>query len=243
VTTTGRPGYLVDLPGELALYAIGVACALTIYSDVPGDWGRPAAAALAVAVGFAAVRWLIRPPTRRPRARYPMIVLIGLAAAATAAGLIAGDPSGAAWTFVGAVLIALAVLTPDGWAAAGSLLMASIFAATGVLLVAMAIVPLPDVAPMPKALGILGAALAACAPAMVRVSLRSLPVMMSVLGVGALVTGVLLLPDRSMGGAPFASILAGAVFGGLGIRMLHMNGTWQRLWTRWRALIRRPGRG
>jgi hypothetical protein len=239
VDVSNRPGYLVDLPGEFVLYGVGIAGALTIYGDVPGVWGRPASGALAVAVGIAAARWLRRPPTRSRLVRYAAVGLVGLAAAAAVVGFVTDDPSAVGWTVTGVCLVALSVLISVPWAAVGSLLMVPIFVVAGVVVVAGAIAPLPDVNPMPKAFAIFGVAMAILARTMVREGLGGLPTMMLVGGASFLVAGVILLPERTLGLAPLASVVAGVALTGFGALMLHASGTWRRLWARWRVLFHR----
>ena len=202
---SNRPGYLTDLPGELALYGIGIAGALTVYGAVPGVWSRPASAALAVAAGIAAVRWLGPPRTPRRLLRYAAVGLVGLAAVAAVIGFVTDDPSAVGWIVSGVCLVALSVLISVPRAAVGSLLIAPIFVAAGVLVVAVAIAPLSDVQPMPKAFAIFGAAVAIAARTMVREDLGGLPTMMLAVGAAFLVAGVILLPDRTLGLAPSAA--------------------------------------
>ncbi len=239
MNVSNRPGYLTDLSGEFALYGVGIAGALTIYGAVPGVWGRPASAALAVAAGFAAVRWLGRPPTRSRPVQYAAVGLVGLAAAAAVFGFVTDDPGAVGWAMTGVCLVALSVLISVPRAAVGSVLMAPIFVATGVVLVALAIAPLPDVNPMPKAYAIFGAAVAIAARTMVREGLGGLPTMMLIVGAAFLVAGVILLPERALGLAPLTCVVAGAALAGFGALMLHASGTWRRLWARWRLLFHR----
>jgi hypothetical protein len=95
---------------------------------------------------------------------------------------------------------------------------------------------------MPKPFAIVGVAVAVSAFTMVRAGLPWLAAMMVVMGAGFLVAGAFLLPDRRLGLAPVASIVAGIGFAGLGGRLLHSYGTWHRLWTRCRALFQRTDR-